>query len=57
MARLAEQVDYDFKDLLGLEAMLFLSMLPLHSDDGERQKALYLIGINILREVYGADLH
>lgn len=57
ITRMAGQVDYDIKDLLVLEAMLFLSMLPLHSDDTERQKALYLTGIGILKEVYGADLH
>lgn len=57
ITRLAGQVDYDIKDLLVLEAMLFLSMLPLHSDDEQRQKALYLTGISILKEVYSADLH
>lgn len=57
ITRLAAQTDYDIKDLLVLEAMLFLSMLPLHSDDEQRQKALYLTGIEILKEVSDADLH
>ncbi len=30
------------------EALLFLSMLPLHSDDLNRQKAFYLTALNIL---------
>jgi hypothetical protein len=55
-ASLAEQLNYDLNDLLVLEAMLFLSMLPLHSEDEARQKALYLTGTKILNEVYGADL-
>lgn len=37
-----------------VEALLFLSMLPLHSDDPERQTALFLTGIARLNEVVNA---
>lgn len=56
MTDLGEQLPYQMDDLITLEAMLFLSMLPLHSDDERRQKAMYLTGIGILNEVFGADL-
>ncbi|WP_139031489.1 hypothetical protein [Bradyrhizobium sp. ORS 375] len=51
LAWVAQKVEYPIRDLLVLEAMLFLSMLPLHGDDEKRQIALYLTGIEILNEV------
>jgi hypothetical protein len=41
---------YELKDLLLLEALLFLTMLPIHSDDAKRQTALYLRGLVLLHE-------
>lgn len=49
---LAGQTPFPITDLLILEAMLFLSMLPLHSDDPKRQVALYLVGLQILDKVF-----
>lgn len=46
------KLNYDMRNLLLLEALLFLSMLPLHKDDSVRQKALYIRGIQILHEVF-----
>ena len=37
--------------LLVFEAMLFLSMLPLHSDDLKRQTAFYLTAVEILNSI------
>ena len=36
-----------------IEGLLFISMLPLHKDDLERQLALYSIGIQRLNEIFG----
>jgi hypothetical protein len=47
---------YDLTDLKLLEALLFLSMLPLHCDDGKRQTALYLRGLMLLKEALGENL-
>lgn len=47
---------YDASELRILEALLFLTMLPLHCDDGKRQTALYLRGLMLLKEACGADL-
>lgn len=52
LSLLGSHTDYDVQELLLLEALLFLSMLPLHSDDVPRQKALYITGIRILHEVF-----
>lgn len=45
---------YDKNDIKLIEALLFLTMIPLHSDDVNRQKAFYLTAIKKLNEViYG----
>jgi len=36
-----------------IEGLLFISMLPLHSDNLERQLALFCIGIERLNEIFG----
>jgi dTDP-glucose pyrophosphorylase len=44
---------YDIHKICTIEALLFLSMIPLHSDYPERQKAMYLIAVqkfNLLKE-------
>jgi len=45
---------YELSDLLLLEALLFLTMLPLHSDDTRRQTAFYLRGLVLLQEALAA---
>lgn len=40
----------EIKRLLVFEAMLFLSMLPLHKDDENRQVAFYLTALKILKK-------
>ena len=42
---------YDCNDVKFIEALLFLTMIPLHSDKPEHQKAFYLIAIKKLNEV------
>jgi hypothetical protein len=53
---LAGTTAYDVADLKLLEALLFLTMLPFHCDDGRRQTALYLRGLMLLKEALGEDL-
>ena len=36
-----------------IEGLLFISMLPLHKDDFERQIAFYSVGIQRLNEIFG----
>ena len=50
---LADSVGYPLQDLFVLEALLFLTMLPFHCDDGKRQAALYLRGLMLLQEAVG----
>lgn len=45
------------EDLKILEAMLFLSMLPMHADQPDRQLAFWLIGLQILNEVLQGVAH
>lgn len=42
---------YSRKEIKLIEALLFLTMIPLHSDDLRRQKAFYLTAIKKLNEV------
>ena len=42
---------FDLKQVKLIEALLFLSMIPLHSDFPERQIAMFATGIQILNEV------
>lgn len=51
---LVVEYGYDSKEIKLIEALLFLTMIPLHSDDIKRQKAFYLTAIRKLNEVlYG----
>ena len=43
--------NYDVKEIEFIEGLLFLSMIPLHSDNFLRQKMFYLKGIEILNNV------
>lgn len=42
---------YNSKDIKLIEAVLFLTMIPLHSEDSLRQQAFYLTAIKKLNEV------
>ena len=42
---------YDISYIKLIEGLLYISMLPLHKDSIDRQKAMYLTGIKILNEV------
>lgn len=46
---------YDRREIKLIEALLFLTMIPLHSDDIQRQKAFYLTSIKKLNEVLYDD--
>lgn len=49
-----EKHGYNTKDIKLIEGLLFLTMIPLHSDKPEHQKAFYLTTIKKLNEViYG----
>jgi len=47
----ATEYGYNCDDIKFIEALLFLTMIPLHSDKPEHQKAFYLIAIKKLNEV------
>jgi dTDP-glucose pyrophosphorylase len=42
---------YDLEEIKFIEGLLFLSMLPLHSDKPQRQLAMYLTSIKIFNEI------
>ncbi len=44
---------WNLDEIKMIEGLLFISMLPLHRDDLERQFALYSIGIQRLNEILG----
>ncbi len=45
---------YDLRDIRFIEGLLFISMLPLHSDTPRRQQMMYLTGLKRLNEVFNA---
>lgn len=49
--KLLMQNNYDLNEIKFIEALLFLTMIPLHSDYENRQKAFYLIAIKKFNEV------
>jgi capsular polysaccharide biosynthesis protein len=51
---LAVEYGYDSRDIKLIEGLLFLTMIPLHGDDTNRQRAFYLTAVRKLNEVlYG----
>lgn len=48
---LVEKYNYNLKEIKIIEALLFLTMIPLHEEDLKRQKAFYLIAIQKFNEV------
>ncbi len=44
---------YDVREIKIIEATLFLSMIPLHTDSLEQQKIFYIKGIQKLNECFG----
>ena len=52
---LVVEYGYDCREIKLIEALLFLTMIPLHNDDILRQKAFYLTSIKKLNEVLYGD--
>jgi hypothetical protein len=52
---LEELTGYEIRDVLALEAHLFLTMLPFHCDDPKRQTAFYLRGLMLLQDALGRE--
>lgn len=50
--KIKAQTTYALDELILLESLLFLTMLPLHRDQPKRQIAFLLTGIKLLNEVY-----
>ncbi len=48
---LLEQFGYDSKEVKLIEGLLFISMLPLHEDKPNRQKMMYVTGIQRLNQI------
>lgn len=47
-----EKYGYDKKQILVITALLFLSMIPLHSENLNHQKMFYLIGVELLNKIF-----
>ena len=45
---------WDLDEIKMIEGLLFISMLPLHKDNFERQLAFYSVGIQRLNEIFGS---
>jgi UTP-glucose-1-phosphate uridylyltransferase len=43
---------YDLKTIKTIEALLFISMIPLHDDCKARQQAMFITGITLLNSLY-----
>jgi choline kinase len=52
---LAAQFGFDCEEIRFIEALLFLSMLPLHSDSLQKQKAFFYQGLVKLNACYEAE--
>ena len=56
---LSTELDYNIEknwkldEIKMIEGLLFISMLPLHSDNVERQLAFFCVGIERLNEIFG----
>ena len=53
---LKENAQFELNDLILLESLLFLTMLPLHDDQPKRQVAFLLTGLKLLNEVHAASM-
>lgn len=49
--RVIVEMGYDLSDIRFIEGLLFISMLPLHHDQPERQRMMYLTGLRLLNDV------
>jgi len=49
--QLLEENGYVLEEIKFIEALLFLSMLPLHKDKPSRQQLMYCIGITLLNDI------
>lgn len=47
-----QKYGYNLKEIKLIEALLFLSMLPLHKEKPLRQKVMFLRGISLLNEIF-----
>jgi hypothetical protein len=47
---LIAQNDFQVREIKFIEGLLFLSMIPLHKDDFERQKMFYIKAIELLND-------
>ncbi|MDC0170046.1 hypothetical protein OAI67_03215, partial [Candidatus Nitrosopelagicus sp.] len=44
---------WNLDEIKMIEGLLFISMLPLHSDNVERQLAFFCVGLERLNEIFG----
>ena len=54
---LTVQNGYKLEEIKLIEALLFLTMIPLHSDDVNRQKAFYLIAVQKINNILYGETH
>lgn len=53
--RMIREKGYDPEEIKFIEALLFISMLPLHRDKPRRQKMMFLRGISLLNEIFKCE--
>ena len=53
--KMISEMGYDAREVIFIEALLFISMLPLHRDKPRRQKMMYLRGLELLNEIFNAN--
>ncbi len=46
-----KRYNYNEAVINAIEALLFISMIPLHSDNKDRQKAMFITGIKLLNQI------
>ena len=49
--QMALDFGYDLEQIRFIEGLLFVSMVPLHRDKPQRQKMMYLTGLNLLNRI------
>jgi choline kinase len=48
--QVVSDLGYSFKDIMLIVGTLFISMTPLHSDSGSRQKVMFIHGLKLINE-------
>ncbi|NBV28004.1 hypothetical protein EBS02_03150, partial [bacterium] len=50
--KISNQFSFDYQKIKLIEGCIFVGMCARHYDSLERQKAMFITGLNILNEIY-----